>query len=347
MPNQRFLLFCLLSILSFPNLSLAAVGPGGTGGGRGVICRDSKGKIKSAELLDIWEAKTLYQRSIPESRKSLDQQVELGIKNLRHAFYFSGDSSKSSGEALSESLKPLTKIFLEPAEELVRLRKTKLNDTTDSEEPAVPAHCKVEQIVSFMDSPTRPKVLLNQDIYDRLSTTNRAALILHEALYAFLRAYGETNSVRVRRTVGHIFSGGSFPSRDETLRQRHLDCVTSTSPLSVISVYMKADNTLSLVQRIDRGLLMIGVYDVLPSTQLDFSRTFENDLDFVLSDDSCRNVPAEPSDTFKFFALPGQGPADFQRSSLIAAKCEKGRVRLAIGGGYRKTEPLTCKMVER
>ena len=49
----------LLLVTAFStSRSIASMqGPGGTGGGKGVVCRTTDGKINSVELLDLWEAK--------------------------------------------------------------------------------------------------------------------------------------------------------------------------------------------------------------------------------------------------------------------------------------------------
>ena len=45
------------TLFSFGNFLASATGPSSSGGGKGVVCRDTKGKVLSVELLDLWEAR--------------------------------------------------------------------------------------------------------------------------------------------------------------------------------------------------------------------------------------------------------------------------------------------------
>lgn len=332
----------LLAALSAP----AFAGVDSSGGGRGVVCRDSRGRIKSAELLDLWEARQIYRRVIVPSRRPVKEQVEQALGRLQNLFYydsFNADGTKSpSGEMLLSDLRPRTEIFLKPSEILVPLRGTKLNDTLDSEEPAVPANCLVEQIVNFMDSSTKPIVLVNEDIYQKLSPTNQAALIVHEALYGFLRGYGEKNSVRARRVVGHVFAGGDFPSRDAELAGRGIVCMTEKSPVTAIHIYQKANGKLGLIQTNDRNLIMLGLYNAPAESEEMLSHDFENNPDFIFSAESCKHLPND-NENFRFYRMPGQGPADFQRESILAARCVNGKAHLEVGGSGFMSGTLQCR----
>jgi hypothetical protein len=93
--------------------------------------------------------------------------------------------------------------------EIKRLRQT-LTPTSDSFEIVTPhGNCQIEQLVNFQDE--EYKIYVNQDLVDKMTTTQYAALIAHEVLYKYLREQSrETNSLRVRRAVGYVFSGGQF-----------------------------------------------------------------------------------------------------------------------------------------
>ena len=63
-----------------------ARGPISSGGGMGVVCYDSSGKnIESVELLDLWEARKLYDRSIESSELSVKELVLEQLHNLKNA----------------------------------------------------------------------------------------------------------------------------------------------------------------------------------------------------------------------------------------------------------------------
>lgn len=320
-----------------------AVGVDTSGGGRGVVCRTANGRIQSAELLDLWEARTIFRRNIAESKQPVAAQVASAFARLQNAFYFY--SSSPSGKVLLEQLQPYADIFLKPSDKLVRLHGTKLNDTPDADEAAVPANCNVEQIVNFMDSPTTPIVLVNQDIVDRLSPTSQAALIVHEAFYAFMRFFSEPNSMRVRRAVGYVFAGQSFVSRDDVLNARHIECTAQGVQGSTVMIYQRPDKSLGLIQANDRGQMMIGLYDATTIEEEYFNQVFTGGLDSILSPQACANIPQDPTPN-RFFQLLGQGPADFQRLSVLRANCESGSLKMQIGGGGREDQDMVCKMVE-
>jgi len=52
------------------------------------------------------------------------------------------------------------------------------------------------------------KILLQKQLFEnpKLSNTDKASLFIHEAVYAFLRTLGDTDSVRARKVVGLLFS---------------------------------------------------------------------------------------------------------------------------------------------
>ncbi len=51
-------------------------GPRSDGGGKTVVCRDENGKIKSAELLDLWEARLQYKRKLLKDNRPMEAQIK-------------------------------------------------------------------------------------------------------------------------------------------------------------------------------------------------------------------------------------------------------------------------------
>jgi mono/diheme cytochrome c family protein len=90
------------------------------------------------------------------------------------------------------------------------------------------SECRDGQIAYVQLANYRPGsgVLVQRLAWERLDTRQRAALVLHEAVYATLRQlHGDLNSVGARRIVGYLFSDRSAAEIAdviaEALRQRH------------------------------------------------------------------------------------------------------------------------------
>lgn len=187
------------------------------GGGKGVVCRDANQEILSVELLDLWEARVIYNRIIPlDSNLSLEDEVDRLLNSVKNSIFsdglwFFGPDEKKGAEAFKEILKIDTDAFLEVGHPHVHwLEGTVLEPTQDSFEVVKPAKCKIEQIVRYTDTNQGGDILVNSDLVDRMDDVNKAALYVHEALYAYFRRGGEQSSIRVRRAVGLASSGYQF-----------------------------------------------------------------------------------------------------------------------------------------
>ena len=167
------------------------------GGGRSVVCRDSKtGAITSAQLLDLYEGTVQYGYTIKSSTAPKDAQLNIALELIsagRDTDYKNGLTGFSN--LVSQEMRLLPD-------------GTGLQPIDDSYEVIIPKDCKVEQLANFMDD--RNLLLVDGSIWAALSETNKAALITHEALYKYLRLFGETNSIRTRQAVAFAFSGGTF-----------------------------------------------------------------------------------------------------------------------------------------
>lgn len=183
------------------------------GGGKGIVCLDKSGEVASVELLDLWEARVLYGHTIQPSLGTVASDVNQGLVRLKNAYPFRGsggvDGEKYSGQDFLLALMQQTAAnFQSPNPKVLRLRGIELDHTDDSFEVAKPANCQIRQLVNYMAT---GKILVDQDYYEKLDTINQAALIVHEAMYHFLREMAsETNSVRTRRAVGYVFGGNTF-----------------------------------------------------------------------------------------------------------------------------------------
>jgi hypothetical protein len=260
-----------LSVSAFARPGFA--GPNDGGGGKGVVCRNEDGSIKSVELLDLWEARMLYDHEIVSSKASIDDQIKAGIERLKNVVVYPyevhyADRLLKGGDALADSLRRFAiPINSENWGNVKRLRGVTLAPTQDSFEDASPTGCQIEQLVRYKDAGLgggTNEALMNQDLVDRMDLTNKAALALHEALYAVLREFGETTSLRVRRAVGYAMSGRSFKSLDSFLKGPHITCESAArdsddiSPRTRIHYAKQSNGLVTIFPEKIGGILMMG-----------------------------------------------------------------------------------------
>lgn len=223
---------------------VAYAGPAGTSGGKGYVCRDSQGKInKPVQLLDLWEAKEIFGREIKKDSRPALVQFEEALERLkglflRYRWQKLGETGRTGREnAFKDDVRRKAMPILDSSLKAIRKRDAELPLTNDSWEEIKPkdtASCKIEQIVRYNDHPTNPMIYINQEIVDSLDNTTLAALALHEGLYVVLRNESnqkERSSVRTRRAVGYVMSGGSFVSSD-VLKNPHFTCYGELDPIS-------------------------------------------------------------------------------------------------------------------
>lgn len=185
-----------IAIIAFGIISgsLAVAGGMEGGGGKSVVCRNQDGSIRSAEILDLYEGRTVYQLNYHEAPDNWQTQAPEFLKNAL------GGLSQSA---------PRSEIYdwyLNAIEHLTYLPKgTSLKPINDSDEPIVPNGCMAEQTVNYMNDQL---ILVSGEIWDALSETQRAALLIHESTYRYLRQFGETDSRRARHYTVFLLAGG-------------------------------------------------------------------------------------------------------------------------------------------
>ena len=193
--------FILLTTLILLGATVQAhIGPGSDGGDKAIVCRNGKGKITSAETLDLFEARNLYNlKALPIKKSaSVDEIVSAVEKKLEHSV------ENSQGELFPEINKVRILMHLVKPE-------TVLNDVDDAGSVAAPSklgkNCKREQLANYT---SEQDLFVNQEIWKKLDNENKAALILHEGIYKFERIYGAKDSRRSRKVVAYAMSTFNF-----------------------------------------------------------------------------------------------------------------------------------------
>lgn len=164
------------------------------GGGKTVVCRNPDGSIRSTEVLDLYEGRTVYQMPYQESPDDWKSQV------IR---IFQTSGLPMGG--VSSQLFRIYDFYLNAIDHLTFLPDgTSLKPINDSLEAVVPDGCALEQTVNYQNDNL---ILVNGQIWKALSETQKAALLIHESTYRQLRGFGETDSRRARHFTAFIVSG--------------------------------------------------------------------------------------------------------------------------------------------
>ena len=287
-PFRFFTVSVTALLTSFFTLA-AQAGPGLSGGGQGVVCRTPDGKIVSAELLDLAEAReyfVLEMKIHPDSDNYLaiaSQYADLLDSSIPSAVPAIPWSTSVNGRLTASGYDLNPGILLSKNQKsrgirdsVYRINKEKLlipGDNfkmiaiEDSHPRVTPssAGCAIEQVAKFSDGDGKIRIIAN--VWAKLDTTNKAALLIHEALYRGLRENGEASSDRTRKTVGYIFSGMQFQWILDGLPNQFLMCwTTDPNHQFRFAVYPgNADLVNVLFLQYSGEMMLTKTYAVLPA----------------------------------------------------------------------------------
>ena len=353
----NFLLLVLMATI-YSNIANAGLRDGG--GGKGVVCRTPTGKVQSVELLDLWEFQEVYGQPVKRSTSPLRAQIIKAIESLKYSTQ--SEIYDQTPGFLENFLQKTADKFLNNSKDVYRRHNITLVSTDDSLEVAIPnGNCKIEQIVNYIDSSAAPKILINQDLVEKMSSTDQAALYLHEALYLFLRGksdlsefdnYVEPNSVRVRRAIGYVMAGNQFPSLEKILGRvpRYTVCnagIEAGKPSAYTEFYLYPDKDggshAILVQKF--GKRMLGF----------FPETFVTGMpyDFFEQKNACPDASqaANRTPSHDVYRIPGSGPVDYQSMTWIGFGCEFGKSVWLVRPDpleteFKESQLLYCRYVD-
>lgn len=165
-------------------------------GGKGVICRDSEGRILSIELLDFYEARVVrgIQRDLGAPSLSVSEKIRVALERL----------ARLSPQRAREYQAQADRFF----DEVLFLRGQTLIGTDDSDHISFPSGCAVEQMATQNEPrlPEDKRYTINQDLWERLDSDNQTGLILHEIIYREAIESGQNNSRSSRYINSYITS---------------------------------------------------------------------------------------------------------------------------------------------
>jgi hypothetical protein len=275
--------FCLLF-----GVSSAMAGGMEGGGGKTVVCRNPDGTIHTAEILDLYEGRIEYGLSYKESKQDWISQAQA---IMSAAGIFMGQSAPPS---------EINDWFLNAVSHLKFIPKgTVLTPIDDSFEVIAPVGCNIEQTVNYRNDQL---ILVSEEIWDALSETQKAALLIHESIYRYLRSWGETNSIRSRHFNAYIVSGGriepTFPGNSY-----NLFCESINAPLTIFYATKLPTDALGQ-QKVRLQFDRIGGRKVMSRSYVDLNYLLTGANDVVLSDLLTQLVSPSTSFSFVFQGLP-------------------------------------------
>lgn len=243
----------LFIVLNLFSCMLYAGGMEG-GGGNAVVCRDKHEKLVSAKLYDLFEGQALYGYFPNEILLDYSSQARAIAKKMTEA------TQDSFFETETERILNDVR-FLPPEAALVPI--------DDSGSIIKPANCDIFQTAIYQPN---KRVYFDSNIWNLLTETNRAALITHEVLYAYLRYYDAAKtSLRTRQYVAYLYSGQNLkkiwvPSpgeRFEICRTDYDNPSNGTNPQAMIFYSrLNEDGTWKISFKYFNGLKVLGLTEI-------------------------------------------------------------------------------------
>lgn len=181
---------------------IASAGGISSGGGTSIVCRNKKKKISNVRMLDLYEGAIRFEYPIVLSNViNSNSQYQSALANIKDSFL------KTKINELANRL--ISKIKFLPNDVIL----APASDLGDSYGIVIPDGCELSAVGFYEKDGT---LRVSRKLYNFLSQTDKAAFILHEAIYKILRDTGvETNSENIRQIVAMIFSKDDF-SQDAT-----------------------------------------------------------------------------------------------------------------------------------
>lgn len=197
-------LFFFVFIL-FPIATLA--GTITSGGGGSIVCRSIFKNIKSARLLDLYEGEVRYKYDIQTSKADPKIQVVAALAKLGPGGFYQVKTQEFITSVLNKfEFLPKDLVLAAP------------EDLGGAYGIVLPNGCALEG-VGYYESGNSLKVA--KPVYKAFSNTDRAAFIVHEALYKLARDTSEaTDSSLSRQLTAALFASNSTPQEIQSLASK-------------------------------------------------------------------------------------------------------------------------------
>lgn len=186
-------LFLVLLLIS---TSVMASSGNEVGNGGDVLACQTPDKKVLVQLFDFFEYQNQHGVSIQEKEGDSTAIVENIVEQM-----------KAHDPKLAGLLKIRSGRFLTDSQFVTTAKLTDIKDS-DSMMKAPNKNCRIDQVAILKKKVlnTEKKFLISQILWDQLSETHKAGLILHELIYEYFADLGEKNSVNARAMNAYLFS---------------------------------------------------------------------------------------------------------------------------------------------
>lgn len=223
------------------------------GGGNSVVCRNAQGRMISAELYDLFEGRSLYgylpKLSTEDFRTQTRKMAEKLYKATGHEFF------------IDETERVLKEFrLLHPDAQLMPI--------DDNHSIIKPTNCDIFQTAVYRPN---KRVYFDSNIWALLNESNRAALVSHEVIYAFMRSSDKAqNSVRARQYVAFLYSGQEFTDKWSPGEESYEVCQTNRqdphntpdTPFTAFYTALNPDGSWKILFRYFDGMVVLGKMEI-------------------------------------------------------------------------------------
>lgn len=230
--RQVLLLTAILGTCLIPLLAYA--GPGSDGGAKSIVCYDESGALTQSTLLDLYEGKEIFGDVYPYLQKPVRGYLKVAVKRLKKTGFKLLIPNLNSIENSIDHVLNTYRLINSPIASI----------EDDFSLIEIPEGCKKIQSARFIDA---NNIVVRRDIWESMDNLNKAALILHEAVYWMSREETwKQDSRRSRRVVSQILENEwHFVDVTDGLPSAYTLCnsASSEAPQStVFAVYPRKDN---------------------------------------------------------------------------------------------------------
>jgi hypothetical protein len=199
---------------------LAFAGEGASGGTRGggeaMVCRDKWGKIRKAWLLDLWEGENIKQKALGFKTLKIARREDLSPEQQ-------ADAAVQRVALVDQKYARRLQDALDEIKQSYQPYNLEVGPANDAAHYARPKDCKEEQLAYY----TRDYgVLVQKEIWNwkGFSATDKAALLVHEAVYKTMREppLSAKTSDEARPLVAKLFSDRELFAQDFRILKRPL-----------------------------------------------------------------------------------------------------------------------------
>lgn len=239
------------------------------GGGKGVLCQ-TPGQPESLETLDLYEGRVLYSLDILANLKTEAEAKDFIVEKIAHHFW------NPYTIEVTEYKKILSKNLENGFFKNIRFLGSGkyLKTVNDSLEPIFESNCKAVQVAVYYNE---TDLVIDQNYWNKMDWTNKAALLLHEAFYFHERQNGAKNSIASRKAVAEAFSTkGLIPKAYGVPESKFLGCSIRKNGYISYGNFMAYDTEINSFEKKVKGLEIVFTYLNFQNSFLRTSAFFEN-----------------------------------------------------------------------